>query len=225
MTTDSIQRAGVFAQASTQAAAAPAAARNSAADTSERFLKMLVAQLKNQDPLNPLDNAQVTSQMAQISTVEGISRLNATLAGMSASSGAAQSLQAANLVGRQVMTGGSTLMLADGVARGGYQLEGGADAVTLTVRSASGVVVHRAELGAQNAGLHAFQWDGMSDAGVPAAGGAYSFEISARSGGRDVAASALMLGRVDAVSPEAGGAKLTLGGLGTVGLADIKHIF
>jgi flagellar basal-body rod modification protein FlgD len=163
--------------------------------------------------------------MAQISTVEGINRLNATLGAMAKGSDAAQSLQASSLVGRQVMAPGSAMLLADGAARGGYQLEGNADGVTLTVSSASGVVVHRAELGPQSAGLHAFQWDGMSDSGAAAASGAYTFEISARSGGKGVGASALMLGRVDGVTPGADGTKLALGGLGSVGLADIRHIF
>ena len=191
----------------------------------DRFLRMLVAQLKNQDPLNPMDNAQVTTQMAQISTVEGIEKLNATLTAMAAAAGGQQALQATSMVGHQVLASGNALTLAEGGAQGGYALEGAAEALTLTVKSASGVVVHTAQLGAQQAGLHVFNWDGIADNGTPAAPGAYSFEISARSGKETVAAETLTLGRVDGVTPNAGGARLSVGSLGEVDLAAIKHIF
>ena len=207
------------------ATAGQVAPKDNAAANADRFLTMLVAQLKNQDPLNPLDNAQVTTQMAQISTVEGIHKLNETLQAMSLGFASTQTLQTASLVGRQVMTEGSTLQLAGGVARGGYQLEGTADGLTLTVKSASGVIVHRAELGAQEAGMHGFEWDGTTDSGVAAAPGMYSFEIAARSGKEPVKATALAVGRVDGVTPSASGTTLDLGALGTTSFAAIKHIF
>ncbi|MEZ5703718.1 MAG: flagellar hook capping FlgD N-terminal domain-containing protein, partial [Burkholderiaceae bacterium] len=75
----------------------------------DRFLKLLVAQINNQDPLNPMDNAQMTTQMAQINTVSGIQELNATLKGMAAQMTAAQSLQGASLIGRDVLMDGDTL--------------------------------------------------------------------------------------------------------------------
>src|SRR5678815_4078393 len=81
-------------------------ASSAAADatmTSDRFLKLLVAQMKNQDPLNPMDNAQVTSQMAQINTVTGIDKLNSTVAGLSAQFMQMQAMQGASLVGHDVI--------------------------------------------------------------------------------------------------------------------------
>jgi flagellar basal-body rod modification protein FlgD len=221
-------------QNATAAAGLATPAQSAKPDTAvdaDRFLKLLVAQMRNQDPLNPLDNAQVTSQMAQISTVEGIAKLNATLATLRSGFEATQGLQAASMVGRHVLAEGSTLALARdaasgaGVARGGYLLESAADGLTLTVKSAAGVVVHRAELGAQAAGLHVFEWDGLADDGTPAAEGNYSFEVSARAGNEALAAQPLALGRVDGVTPGADGFTLTLGGIGERPLAAIKHIF
>jgi flagellar basal-body rod modification protein FlgD len=212
--------------------AAPAqAAKPDAPIDADRFLKLLVAQMRNQDPLNPLDNAQVTSQMAQISTVEGIAKLNATLATLRTGFDASQNLQAASMVGRHVLADGNALALARdaatgaGVARGGYLLESAADGLILTVKSAAGAVVHRAELGAQDAGLHVFEWDGLADDGTPAAEGSYSFEVAARAGNEALDAQPLALGRVDGVTPGADGATLTLGGIGERPLSAIKHIF
>src|SRR5262249_61301843 len=94
------------------------------------------------------------------------------------------------------MTEGATLQLAGGIAQGGYQLEGHADGLTLTVRSASGAVVHKAELGAQEAGIHGFEWDGMTDSGAAAEAGTYTFEVAARGGNAPVKATAMMICRV-----------------------------
>jgi flagellar basal-body rod modification protein FlgD len=219
------------ATAATTAGAATQASGKDNDVSADRFLRLLVAQMRNQDPLNPLDNAQVTSQMAQISTVEGIQKLNATLATLQLGFDKAQTLQAASMVGRHVLAEGNALALARdaasgaAVARGGYLLESAADGLTLTVKSAAGAVVHRAELGAQAAGLHVFEWDGLADDGTPAAEGAYTFEVSARAGKDALAAQPLALGRVDGITPGAGGATLTLGGIGELPLSAVKHIF
>jgi flagellar basal-body rod modification protein FlgD len=201
------------------------AKKDGTAANADRFLTMLVAQMKNQDPLNPLDNAQVTSQMAQLSTVEGINKLNTSLQALSAGFNSAQALQATSLVGRQVMTEGNTLALSQGIARGGFQLETPAETLTLTIKSASGAVVHTVELGAQDAGLHLFEWDGKTDSGADAAPGRYAFQIAASDTKSTLKSTSLMLGRVDGVTPAADGAKLDLGALGDAAFASIKHIF
>src|SRR5687767_7932008 len=97
-------------------------AKSAADDIQDRFLKLLVTQMKNQDPLNPLDNAQVTTQLAQISTVNGVERLNSAIRAISDSFAAGQSLQAAGMIGREVLVPGSTLQLAGGAARFGVEL-------------------------------------------------------------------------------------------------------
>ncbi len=208
--------------------ATPAAAGSggaaSAPSGSDQFLKMLVAQLTNQDPLNPMDNAQVTSQMAQLSTVDGISKLNATLSTMSMGFNATQALQAASLVGNQVLVDGNAMQLSGGQASGGFQLEAAADNVSVSVKSAAGEVVYTADLGKQAAGLSVFHWDGSSNSGAKAAEGAYSFSVTAKNGTTNVSAATLTLGRVDGVTPAATGTTLAIGGLGDVPLASVKHI-
>ena len=107
--------------ASVTGSAAPAAA-TSGADIQDRFLKLLVTQMKNQDPLNPMDNAEITSQLAQISTVNGIQQLNTTMQSLSSSFLSAQSLQSAALIGHTVLTGGNNLNIADGMPAYGGKL-------------------------------------------------------------------------------------------------------
>lgn len=167
------------------------------ADAQDRFLKLLVAQMKNQDPLNPLDNAQVTSQMAQIQTVSGIERLNATVESLSGHFAQLQALQGASLVGRDVVVEGNVLSANDeGLMQGGFDLASPADSVQVEVLSRAGVVIDTIDLGAQGSGRHGFEW--VPAAGVDATLGE-RFRVLARSGSTAVAATPLMRDRVDAV--------------------------
>src|SRR5512146_862467 len=127
--TQSIQPAtNLFTSPGTKTGTAPAAD-----DLQDRFLKLLVTQMKNQDPLNPLDNAQVTSQLAQISTVNGIEKLNTTIQAMATSFAAGQSLQAAGMIGRDVLVPAPTLRLAGGSALFGVDLAQAADQVKVSI--------------------------------------------------------------------------------------------
>ena len=137
-------------------------ATQAAKEAADRFLTLLVAQLQNQDPLNPMDNAQVTTQLAQISTVSGINQLNDTVAALGASMAVSQALQAASLVGHDVVVGGNDLTLANGTASGGMDLSGNADQVSVTVTDAAGNVVRTMDVGAQKSGTQFFSWDGIS---------------------------------------------------------------
>src|SRR4051794_1170360 len=101
---------------------APATTATDDARSSDRFLKLLVTQLQNQDPLNPMDNAQVTSQMAQINTVTGIEKLNTTVQGLNSQFVQLQALQGASLVGRDVLMQGDALQTSDGAGTGGFEL-------------------------------------------------------------------------------------------------------
>src|SRR6185295_19406565 len=124
----------------------------------DRFLKLLITQMQNQDPLNPMDNAEVTSQLAQISTVSGIEKLNTTIASMTSSMVAAQSLQAGSLIGHAVLAPGKTVLLQHGNAVGGVQLSEPADQVTITIADAAGLTIKTLKLGAQDTGTHNFGW-------------------------------------------------------------------
>lgn len=193
-------------------------------EAQDRFLKLLTTQLKNQDPLNPLDNAQVTSQLAQISTVSGIEKLNSTLQLLMSGMQDSQATQAASLVGHGVLVPGTTLQLTSGSAVGGIELEGAADNVTVTVKDANGIVVRTLSLGAQTAGVHNFAWDGKADNGAQAADGNYSISVSAKQGSNEVKVSALSLAAVRSVLRNGQGFTLDLGALGTFTMDDVKQI-
>jgi flagellar basal-body rod modification protein FlgD len=187
---------------------------------SDRFLKLLVTQMQNQDPMSPMDNAQVTSQMAQINTVTGIDKLNSSINAMSAQFVQMQAMQGASLVGRGVLVDGNSLALdAAGKASGGYELAGAADAVKVEVLSASGRVIDTVNLGADGAGRHSFDW--TPPAGVDASG-ALKFKVTALSGATAVPATTLQHDQVAAVSTAGNSLSLELGSGKTVAYADVK---
>ncbi len=210
----------------TAGATSTAPATSSAQDL---FLKLLTTQLQNQDPTNPLDNAQMTSQLAQISTVDGITQLNTTLQGLVSNANASQSLQAAALVGQSVMVPGNGLSLPQaGVATGaigGITLSGPADTVTATISDASGATVRTLQLGAMPAGNSAFSWDGNTANGSPAAAGAYTVSFSATQGGAAVTATAQQVGVVSSVINSSQGVSLNVGSLGTFQMSAVTQIF
>ncbi len=194
-------------------------------DLQDRFLKLLVTQMKNLVPLNPLDNAKVSSQLAQISTVNGIEKLNATIETMASSFNAGQSLQAANMIGKDVLVSGSVLQVAGGGGIFGVDLAQAADQVKVTIHDASGRAIRTMDLDAQAAGPLALAWDGKTTDGTQAADGTYSFSVSALRGDQKVDAQPLAFGSVQSVSQRNEGVRLNVGTLGTVGLTDIKQIF
>jgi flagellar basal-body rod modification protein FlgD len=176
------------------------------AGSEDRFLKLLVAQMQNQDPLNPMDNAQVTSQMAQIQSVNGIEKLNRAVEGLGSQFAQMNALQGAALVGRDVIVPGNRLAPNDqNLVQGGFELDGPADSVKIEVLNAGGRVIDTIDLQAQSAGRHGFEW--TPAAGVDPATGD-SFRVVAKNGTANVANTALMRDRVDAVV--AGGDTLTL---------------
>lgn len=118
----------------------------------DRFLKLLVAQLNNQDPMNPMDNAQMTSQMAQISTVSGINQLTETMKSM-------QVMQGANMIGHGVLLKSNTLSVDAGKAKGAIDLAEDADKVSVQILTSGGKLLDTLNLGAMKAGQHSFEWD------------------------------------------------------------------
>ena len=191
----------------------------------QRFLKLLVTQLNNQDPLNPLDNAQLTSQLAQMSTVSGIEKLNTAFASLLAQSGSSQVLQSASLIGRTVLVPGSDAALAKGApVPFALDMPQAADAVKVTVLDAAGQPVRSLDLGALPQGVKTLSWDGLSDSGAAAAEGAYTFKVEATSGTAAVAASTLTYAGVASVAQGASGVALELASGRKANLADVRLI-
>ncbi len=197
---------------------------DASSDVANRFLTLLVTQLQNQDPLNPLDNAQVTSQLAQLSTVNGINKLNDTLSGLAASFGANQYLQAAGLVGHDVLVPGNSMSLAAGKAAGGFTLPSGTDKVTVTITDGAGQRVRQLDLGKLPAGAQRFEWDGKTDAGVAVKDGSYGISITGTVDGKAVTLDALASGKVTGIVPGSNGTQVQVAGLGLVDLASVKQI-
>jgi flagellar basal-body rod modification protein FlgD len=177
-------------------------------------MKLLVTQMQNQDPLNPMDNAQVTSQMAQISTVTGVNQLNTTVQGLSSQFLQLQAVEGASLVGHDVIVPGNVLSVDDttAVGQGGFQLAGAADAVKVDILAPSGAVVQTLNLGAESAGVHSFDWP----AGTATSASGLTFRVSATSGGVATTATPLMRDLVNAVSVSGTAFNLQLQNSGTV---------
>lgn len=197
---------------------------NSAADLQSNFLNLLVTQLKNQDPLNPMDNSQMTTQLAQISTVSGIEKLNTTMQSLLTAYSDSQNVQAASMIGKTVLTAGSALQLGTSGAVGGVDLAGAVDKLVVTIKDASGNVVNTQNLGAQSAGTLHFTWDGADDSGNALATGTYSFSVAASKAGTAVDATALTAGTVTAVTLASSGMSLQLNDDKSVGYSDVKQI-
>ncbi len=196
------------------------------ADIQNRFLTLLVAQLENQDPLNPLDNTEITSQLAQMSTVQGIEQLNTQFSSLVESLAQTQAVQASSLIGNTVLVPGSRITLSEGEAFGGVNLGGAADQVTVSILDSSGKVVQTQKLGENEAGGLLFSWDGSTSSGGTAADGVYTFEVEASKGGVSVAATALQLGTVSALTRTTSGQfQLDLGSLGKFDFDDVQQVF
>ncbi len=197
-----------------------AASATSGAVSEDRFLKLLVAQLSNQDPMNPMDNAQMTSQMAQISTVSSVQQVNQTLQGLATQLASMQMLQGSSLVGHQVLVEGDALALDNGKTGGAVDLALKADSVRIDILSAGGQVVDSFDLGPQQAGRHNFDWDATGHAAL----GNPRYRVTATAGGQVVGATPLVRDRVLSVGADNGAMNLQLQRLGTVAYGAVKSI-
>ncbi len=208
------------------------AGTDTAAGTEDRFLKLLVAQMRNQDPLNPLDNAQVTSQLAQINTVRGIEQLNASMTTMAAASTAVSPVSAVGLLGRQVLVAGTDFEWAGSAsaapnpdpsmpqlpsqsktARVGFELPAAASAVRAEIVDSAGKIMHAHEVSDSEVGVHTFDWDGLDANGKAAPAGKYRLRVfGAGYDGAEIKVDGLVPARVNGVAQAPGGARVELSG-------------
>jgi len=194
----------------------------SAADMQERFLKLLVAQINNQDPLNPMDNAQMTSQMAQINTVSGIQQLNETLQGLASQFTSMQLLQATALVGHDVLLPGSTLTrdAASGLVSSAFDLAGDAQQVRIEILAPSGELLGSINAGTLGAGRHSFSWDASAYPGIDS----FRYRVTATNGKTPVATTPYSAERVLAVGQRDGTVSVDLGSGRSVPYADVVAV-
>ena len=185
--------------------------RTALASNMETFLSLLTAQLKNQDPLSPLDSNEFTAQLTQMSGVEQqllTNDLLTTLVGQSNGVGSAVSY-----IGKQVTAAGDATKLSGGAATWSYELATDAQTVELEITDAKGATVWKGSAPSKGAGIHDFTWDGKSTAGVKLAdGGVYHLKVTAKTAsGQTVDSQALIRGRASGVEMANGQAYLTIG--------------
>lgn len=189
------------------------------------FLKLMLTQLKNQDPIKPMDNGEFLGQMAQFSTVSGIEKLQSSFAALSSSLQSDQALQAAALVGRTALVPAGAARIAAGESvEGAVELPSSAVDVTVVITDAAGEVVRQIDLGTRPAGFAEFAWDGLDAGGAPAPAGSYAISARARIAGRTESASTFVAAHVDSVTlGGSGGLALNLAQLGSAPLASVRR--
>ncbi|MBY4898453.1 flagellar hook assembly protein FlgD [Cupriavidus sp. AU9028] len=198
---------------------------SSSSDIQNNFLKMLVTQMKNQDPLKPMDNAQLTSQLAQISTVSSMEIMNATMTQLLAQVSASRAMDSAALIGRTVMVPGNGVEVVEGKAsQFGIDLPSTADAVTVEVLDEKGNVVRSIDMKGRTAGVHDVAWDGKNDAGGAVPDGEYTFRVVATADGKAINGASLIYGKVQAISGDANGVLVDLGEGRTALVDDVRRI-
>ncbi len=201
------------------------ATKGSVQEAQDRFMTLLVSQLRNQDPLNPMDNAQVTSQMAQLSTVSGIEKMNQTIETLNKSYQVSQGMQASQMIGHGVLVPGNSLPMASGKAAMSFELADAADTVNVTIRDGSGAIVRKLSAGAMQSGSNTVQWDGKDDNAKQLADGNYTYEVEATKADKKIVATQLAIGLVNSVSVSATGVKLAVSNIGDVDMNNVRKIF
>ena len=200
---------------------------NSAASLQSTFLTLLVTQLQNQDPTNPMDSSQLTSQLAEINTVSGIAQLNTTLTSLQTQLTSNQQVSASALLGKTVFAPGSNMVVSSGTpSTSGVNLSGAASDLTLTIKNQNGTVVRTIDEGAQPAGLSVNTWDGKDSNGNVVPDGTYTISATAASAtSTAVTATTITLNTVTSVVQQPGGTiGVTLSDGDTVSLSQIVDI-
>jgi flagellar basal-body rod modification protein FlgD len=190
------------------------------------FLTLFTTQLKNQDPLNPMDSSQMTGQLAQISTVTGIQNLNTTMQSLMSANTATQAAQAAGLIGHTVMGSGQQFTYSgSGSSTIGITVPSAANSISLEVVNGLGQTVRSYALPAQtSAGSTAVVWDGKDSAGNALGAGTYTVKVSATANGTAIQATPLVQGVVSNVTVDSTGVNLAVQGVGSIPLSSVTQI-
>ena len=194
--------------------------------SSDNFMELLIAQIQNQDPMKPMDNAEFISQIATINQVTGIQELKASFDGLSKSLVSNQALQAAGLIGREVLAPtGLGVLQPNGSIRGSVELPNASAKVSVIIYDSAGQAIRRLELGSQAAGDVAFKWDGLREDGTYAAPGTYLVSAEAEFSGKNEAVEAYVANTVSGVTlGSSGGLLLDLNGVGLMDFNQVKQI-
>ncbi len=192
------------------------------------FLELMVTQLKNQDPLDPMDSDAFLGQIAQFSTVSGIGDLQTSFSEFASSVANDQALQASNLVGRRVIVPLQNGVLNEGGAiEGEVTLPASSPDVSINISNQNGELIKTISLGTQAAGPVPFKWDGSLNNGGIAPAGQYNVDAIARIDGQNFELDTQLLVDVESVTlgGPGRGLQLNLAGLGSVDFSNVSRIF
>ena len=169
----------------------------------DQFLTLLLAQLKYQDPLNPMEGTEFSAQLAQFSSLEQLVNMNDKLESLEAVQQGSNRLQALNLIGTEVEASGNILSLKDGeMAKGIFSVEDWANCV-VNIFDQDGKLIRQLDLGGVNPGEQEFLWDGKDSGGGQMIEGAYPFEIVAvNAEGQTLSVETRIQGKVDSINLE-----------------------
>lgn len=191
------------------------------------FLELLVAQLNNQNPLEPQENGEFIGQLAQFSTVEGVEKLNASMETMLSGYQSSQALQASSLVGRKVIVPSDKAVVdTSETFKASLVLPDSSSNVAVNIYDSAGTVVNRLNLGQQQAGNVSFLWDGRDASGNTLPPGTFRFEAQATYNGETKGLYTLLPANVDSVTLGQNGGELmlNLAGVGSIGLSKVQII-
>ncbi|MDJ0739301.1 MAG: flagellar hook assembly protein FlgD [Gammaproteobacteria bacterium] len=191
------------------------------------FLKLMVTQLNNQDPFEPMDNGEFLSQIAEFGSVTGLEELNQNFQDLAASITSNQALQAGSLVGREVLAPVDTgFLLTGGNLRGQVELEQSSPQVTVRVFDQVGQLVREMPMGSAPPGALKFTWDGINDLGEFVAPGHYSIRVESIQNDRAVNLQTKMFAKVESVNLDGrNGLTLNLEGLGPIAFNNVQQIY
>ena len=192
--------------------------------TQQDFMTLFLTQMQYQDPLQPLDNNQMATQMAQFNTVDALATMNNTLNQMMTNQASLNNLQASSLIGKKIEAKGNSLSIQQGVVSGGaYQLSQPGNA-TIQISNSSGNLVRQIDAGYKDTSMQSIGWDGKNQQGITLPDGTYTFKVSATDqSGKAASVTTYLLGTVDGVSFQNGSAVYQVGG-NNINFSDILAI-
>ncbi|MBW4936296.1 flagellar hook assembly protein FlgD [Marinobacter sp. F4206] len=190
------------------------------------FMELMLAQLKNQNPLEPQDNGEFISQLAQFSSLEEMQKLSGTVDDVVGQFRSTQALQASAMVGKTVLAPSSVGILgADGEISGTIAVPASTGGMRLSVQNQAGELVRQIDLGSSPAGMKSFSWDGQDGNGNPLPPGPYRIVAEASYPGGTQQLGTMVSANVDSVSlGQNGSITLNLAGMGSIALSDVKQI-
>jgi len=189
------------------------------------FMKLLVAQLKNQDPNNPLDTKELVTQLSQLTSVQELQTIGTKMGALTTATNSMAANQSSGLIGKTVTgTADSANLGATGGATSAVTLAQSADTATVSVSNAAGRVVRTFSLPSTTAGRQVFTWDGKTTTGERAPQGTYTFSVEAKDkSGTLVATDQSITGLVTGVDYDGGTPSLQIGDA-TVPLSNVTTI-